>query len=294
MQLEAFAKINWTLDITGVREDGYHLMDMLMQPVSIADEITLNPAPDIRITTGGIPRSRADETNLAWRAAQALKEVSGYPGGIAIHVHKTIPIGAGMGGGSADAAAVLKGLNQFWKIGLSQEELENVGLQLGADVPFLLRGGLARVRGIGEKMEIYDDEHNWWLVITQPCGGLSTARIFSLWKSGEVAHRPDTDRALEALQMGDLAAFSTAIGNVLQPAASSLRPEIDETCNLLRSLGASAACMTGSGSAVFGVFSTRTLAQKACQKLSVRLKKTFLCHSQHDSIRLVGNQEAEA
>ena len=106
MFLEAYAKINWSLDITGVREDGYHFMDMLMQPVSLADEITLDPAPDLSISTGGWPPSRADESNLAYRAALALKNAAGYPGGVRIHVHKRIPVGAGMGGGSADAAGV--------------------------------------------------------------------------------------------------------------------------------------------------------------------------------------------
>ena len=104
MVIQAFAKINWSLDITGVREDGYHLMDMLMQPVSLADEITLEPAGTLSISTGGYPPSRADETNLAWRAAAALKKATGYPGGVSIHVQKSIPIGAGMGGGSSDAA----------------------------------------------------------------------------------------------------------------------------------------------------------------------------------------------
>ena len=153
MVIQAFAKINWSLDITGVREDGYHLMDMLMQPVSLADEISLAPAADLGITTGGYPPCRADETNLAWRAAAALKAASGYPGGASIHVHKSIPIGAGMGGGSSDAAGVLYGLNRLWNTGLSPEELERIGLSLGADVPFALRGGLTRTRGIGEIMD---------------------------------------------------------------------------------------------------------------------------------------------
>ena len=111
MILEAYAKINWSLDITGVREDGYHVMDMLMQPVSLADEIVLIPSDTLSITTGGWPPSRADESNLAYRAALALKNETGCAHGVQIHVEKKIPIGAGMGGGSTDAAAVLTGLN---------------------------------------------------------------------------------------------------------------------------------------------------------------------------------------
>ena len=182
MLIQAFAKINWSLDITGVRDDGYHLMDMLMQPVSLADEITLTPSDTVSITTGGYPLCRADETNLAWRAAAALKSFTGYPGGVSIHVQKSIPIGAGMGGGSSDAAGVLYGLNRLWKTGLSPETLERIGLQLGADVPFALRGGLSRTRGIGEILENYENKYNYWLVIIQPCSGLSTAKVFGLWK----------------------------------------------------------------------------------------------------------------
>ena len=178
MRLEAFAKINWSLDIIGIREDGYHLMDMIMQPVSLADEIVLTPADKLEITTDGYPRSRADRTNLAMRAALELKDSAGYPGGVHIHVHKRIPMGAGLGGGSADAAAVLCGLNRLWDLGLTGDELEKTGLRLGADVPFMIRGGLARVRGIGELIEPRPCRNNYWILIFRPCRGLSTREIF--------------------------------------------------------------------------------------------------------------------
>ena len=127
MRLEAYAKINWSLDITGIRDDGYHLMDMVMQPVSLADDIFLNPSPEMSITTGGFPRSRADESNLAMKAAKLIRDVSGTKENVRIHVHKRIPVGAGLGGGSADAAAVLFGLNRLWNIGLSMTDLEKIG-----------------------------------------------------------------------------------------------------------------------------------------------------------------------
>jgi 4-diphosphocytidyl-2-C-methyl-D-erythritol kinase len=287
MIIQAFAKINWSLDITGVREDGYHLMDMLMQPVSLADEITLTPADAITITTGGFPPSRADETNLAWRAAAALKNVAGYPGGVNIHVQKAIPIGAGMGGGSSDAAAVLYGLNRLWKTGLSSDALEQIGLSLGADVPFALRGGLSRTRGIGEILENYEYKYNYWLVIIQPCAGLSTAKVFSLWKEEVPAVRPDTEMALSALETGDFPKLCESIGNVLQPVACILRPEIEKACSSLLQEGASAARMTGSGSAVFGVFRNASAAEKAFKALSRTEKTIFLCHTQHDSLRIL-------
>ena len=193
MRLEAFAKINWSLDIIGIREDGYHLMDMIMQPVSLADEIVLTPADNMEITTDGYPRSRADKTNLAMRAALELKGSAGYSGGVRIHVHKRIPMGAGLGGGSADAAAVLCGLNRLWNLGLTGDELEKTGLRLGADVPFMIRGGLARVRGIGELIEPRPCRNNYWMLIFQPCRGLSTREIFESWN-------PDCVRRMELLQ----------------------------------------------------------------------------------------------
>ena len=285
MVLEAFAKINWSLDITGVREDGYHLMDMIMQPVSICDEITLSPSPSVRITTGGWPPSRADETNLAYRAAMALKDSTGYSGGVQIHVHKKIPIGAGMGGGSTDAAAVLIGLNKMWGTSLSGTDLEKIGLSLGADVPFFIRGGLTRTRGIGEMLESRNCLYSYWLVVIQPCPGLSTAQVFSLWHQSDTQLRKKKKKALSALEAGNLAVLCSHLGNVLQPVSESLRPEIAHACDALSSHGASFAGMTGSGSAVFGVFRSRSVASRAFRDLSPHYRTIFLCHTQHDSIR---------
>ena len=287
MILEAYAKINWSLDITGVREDGYHLMDMIMQPVSLSDEITLTPAPALGITTGGWPPSRADETNLAYRAALALKTASGYPGGVQIHVQKRIPIGAGMGGGSTDASAVLVGLNRLWNTSLSTEELEQIGLSLGTDVPFFIRGGLTRTRGIGEDLENHDCLYNYWLIVIQPCPGLSTAQVFSLWRQSELAYRPDTDKALLALETGNLDMLCRHLGNVLQPVSETLRPEIIHACSALSGCGAAFSGMTGSGSAVFGVFRSSSAAKKAFQQLSPGFRTIFLCHTQHDSVRIM-------
>lgn len=286
MILEAFAKINWSLDITGVRNDGYHLMDMLMQPVSIADEITLSSAASLSVSVSGWPPVREDETNLAYRAAEALKRVSGCQEGVAIHVKKRIPVGAGMGGGSSDAAAVLIGLNRLWHTGLSQEELEAIGLTLGADVPFFLRGGLTRTRGIGEKLEDIDCLYNYRLVMIQPCSGLSTAQVFHMWENAPDLKHPDNDAVESALKNGQLSLLCESIGNVLQPVAEKLRPAIVEACNALNQQGALVSAMTGSGSAVFGVFSSETTAGNAFRHLQQRYRTIFLCHTQHDSIRI--------
>ena len=193
--ITANAKINWTLDITGRREDGYHLMDMLMQPVSLADAVTLTKAESTTLVTGGKPYLPPDESHLAWRAAMALKTATGTQQHARIEVIKHIPVGAGMGGGSADAAAVLIGLNRLWCLGLSQAELERIGLMLGADVPYFIRGSLTRTRGIGEELEKLPCARTYPLCVIQPCEGLSTGAVFKAYHACEDIIRPKTDDA---------------------------------------------------------------------------------------------------
>ena len=287
MQLEARAKINWSLDITGLREDGYHLMDMLMQPVTLADTVTLLPSSRLVLTTGGYPRLKADERHLAYRAAALLKEHTGYPEGAEISVFKRIPVGAGMGGGSADAAAVLRGLNQLWGTGLTDGELEALGLQLGADVPFCLRGGLTRTRGIGEVMENLPCGRCFPLVITQPCRGLSTREVCQAFHAEPDLVHPDTDHAAAALAAGDLSTLRRCLGNVLQPVSVRMRPEIGRAIRQLKEAGAEIALMTGSGSAVFGVFRTAAKARAAYSALALHSRSVFLAQTCPESLRVV-------
>ena len=279
MRIEARAKINWTLDITGRAENGYHLMDMLMQPVTLADTVTLLPADTLTLTTGGSPLLPADESHLALRAARALQKAAGCASGASIDVYKRIPVGAGMGGGSADAAAVLAGLNRLWGLGLSQEALEAVGLTLGADVPFCLRGGLARTTGIGEKMQDLGPGPVVPLCVIQPCAGLSTAEAFRVFHEHPKTNTPDTDAARDALLRGDLTALGRAGGNVMRVPSAALRPPIGEAVQALMDAGALYAEMTGSGSAVFGAFADKTAAERAAAALSARWERCRVCES---------------
>lgn len=284
MRLKARAKINWTLDIVGQRADGYHLMDMLMQPVTLSDDLTLFPAEEISLTTGGSPLLPADEKHLGYRAAVALKKHAGYTGGAAIHVEKHIPVGAGMGGGSADAAGVLVGLNRLWGLNLPPAELEAIGLTLGADVPFCIRGGLTRTTGIGEIMENLPCGRSWPLVVIQPCEGLSTREIFTAYHAGVVDARPDNDAAAHALASGAAPALSAAMANVMQPVSEARRPGIHEAIMALTDQGAFAAQMTGSGSAVFGVFTDEASAAQAYETLRPRWERTYLCSTCTESV----------
>ena len=287
MKLNANAKINWSLDITGVREDGYHLMDMLMQPIELADTVTLLPADDLTLTTAGTPLLKADERHLAMRAARLLKEVTGYPRGASVSVYKRIPVGAGMGGGSADAAAVLFGLNRLWNTGLSEKDLESVGLSLGADVPFCLRGGLTRTRGIGEELQNLSCGRLFPLVVIQPCRGLSTKEVFEAFRLSSCGTRPDTDLSVQALASGDLLPLRRSLCNVLQPVSVKMRPEIGRCIQKLKEAGAEAALMTGSGSAVFGVFRTPAKARSAFSALSLQWRCSFLSRTSLTSLEIV-------
>lgn len=287
MHVVARAKINWTLDIVGKREDGYHLMDMLMQPVELADELTMEKTENgLTLTVSGYPRVKAGPDNLALRAAQALQAQTGYRGGASIHLHKRIPVGAGLGGGSADAAGVLAGLNRLWETGLTQQELEALGLRLGADVPFCLRGGLQRAQGVGEKLTPMACGGLFWLVILQPCPGLSTREVFGRFHLDARENRPDTQAAATALAAGDWRGLCRSLGNVLQGVSAELRPEIGEGIAALRAHGAAGAWMTGSGSAVFGLFTRAQVAREAQQELHQRWRSCFMTHTCQESVLL--------
>ena len=265
MEIQARAKINWTLDVVGRRPDGYHLLDMLMQPLSLHDTLQINPAEELSLSIEGTDSLSAGEDNLILRAAKALREAAGISAGAAIHLTKRIPMGAGLGGGSADAAAALKGLNELWGIGYDLEKLCEIGVKLGADVPFCLHDSSRRTRGIGEIL-LPIQSCVFPLVLVQPCEALSTREVFAAYHQASITP-PDTERAMRALAAGDLAALKAAAGNVLESASITLRPQIQEARQALYRAGAAFAQMTGSGSVVFGAFDTDEAADRAFEAL---------------------------
>ncbi len=281
MQVMARAKINWTLDVLGRRPDGYHQLDMLLQSVALADTITLRPGDGLTLRLSQGARVPGTQDNLVMKAAGALQTAAGCSKGADIHLQKNIPIGAGMGGGSADAAAVLAGLNELWELHLPVGELQKIGLAVGADVPFCLRGGLMRARGIGEILEPLSCACQFWLVVVQPCRGLGTKKVFTSleWEKIPPSSRPDTPAAIAALAQGNLTALCHAMGNALQPTSESLRPEIRSAVQALRLNGARQAMMTGSGSAVYGVFQSAMHARSALAALKRRWSACFMTHT---------------
>ncbi len=264
-EYSAYAKINWSLNITGRRVDGYHLLDMLMQTIDLHDTLEIEPDGGLSLTVDGTP---AGEENLVLRAAMALNRHAGTRRGARMALSKRIPARAGLGGGSADCATALRALNGLWGLGLSEAELLEIGLSLGADVPFCLTGGLALVRGIGEDITPVPGATSIPLVLVVPGGGLSTGAVFSLWDRGGYPEvRLDNAALAGAVTAGRLDEVQRLCANALTAPAVSLMPEIGTLIDSMRALGAGAAFMTGSGSAVVGAFADDDDARRAAQAL---------------------------
>ena len=260
----AFAKLNLYLGIHGLREDGYHELETVFQAIDLCDDLAIEPAEQLSLTVDGSP---AGEDNLVLRAARALNRRAGTKFGARMALTKRIPARAGLGGGSADCAAALRALNGLWSLGLSDARLMEIGLSLGAD-PFCLAGGLARVAGIGEDIRPVADPPRIPLVLAVPGGGLSTGAVFSLWDAGGFSGVGlDAEALAEAVARRDLPTVDRLCANALTAPALSLLPEIGATIDALRSLGAAAAFMTGSGSAVVGTFESEAAARRAAHAI---------------------------
>ena len=260
----AHAKINWSLNILGVLSNGYHDLDMLMQPISLSDALIFAPADALTLTVNGAP---GDANDRVLKAARALREIAhtadSAPGGARISLNKRIPARAGLGGGSADCAETLKALNQMWNLRLPMSELLRIGAEIGADVPFCLTGGLARVSGIGEKIEPLPGAPRCALVLITPGGGLSTPDVFREWDflpAQSPGHSPA--RLARAIASGDWKAAQALSFNALEAPAIRLLPEIGEWIQRFRDCGAQYVRMTGSGSTVFGVFDSLETAER--------------------------------
>ncbi|NLO13857.1 MAG: 4-(cytidine 5'-diphospho)-2-C-methyl-D-erythritol kinase [Clostridiales bacterium] len=269
MQIKARAKINWALNVLGSRTDGYHHLDMLNQRLTLADDVFLSPAHAIELEVRGNKDVPDNHSNLAWQAASMLKRRFDVSEGVNIRLHKRIPPGAGLAGGSADAAAVLLGLNRLWGLGLALHELREFGKGLGADIPYCLAGGFARVGGIGEIITPLTNAPELRLVLIKPRGALSTRIVFECYNGLATTEPADIPGLNQALSLGAYKELYVYARNQLQPAAVSLCPEVHEAIRDLQANGAVFAQMTGSGSLVYGVFEDDGMAQMAYQKLSL-------------------------
>lgn len=268
MRLQAFAKINLGLDVLGKREDGYHEVRMIMQTIRMYDQLDMRKSvePGIHLTTNKkyIP---VDENNLVWRAAKLMMDTCGIMEGVSIHLHKVIPVAAGMAGGSSDAAATLVGMNRLFHCGLSKEKLMELGVQIGADVPYCVLRGTALAEGIGEKLTVLPPMPDCWILIGKPGISVSTKYVYTTLDLNTDTVHPDIDGMKKALEDGNLYGITERMGNVLQDVTIPAYPEVEIIKEQMKTLGAVNAMMSGSGPTVFGIFDNEEKAQEACQKL---------------------------
>jgi len=258
----AYAKLNLTLDVLSRREDGYHELDMLNIRVTLADGIAFSPADTVDIAYENAPVAAGGTVQ---KAVEAYARLAGRPYGAAVRVKKRIPAEAGLGGGSADAAAVLNAMQAAYGA-LSDVALYEAALSVGADVPYCLQDAPCRVGGVGEKLvPLSPPRAPLWFVLVKPAAGVSTAALFA--RLALPVRHPQTERALSSLESGDAEALGGLVQNALQEAAAELIPEIGALSLALLRKGALGASMTGSGSAVFGLFETEARARRAAQNL---------------------------
>lgn len=276
---KARAKINLTLDVTGKRQDGYHTVKMVMQSVSLHDDITVTLTDEGEgfWLENNLPYLPSDDRNLAMRAAKRFYQAAGVRNpGTRIEIIKRIPVAAGLAGGSTDAAAVLSALDNLHNTALGMEKLCALGLTLGADVPYCLRGGTMLAEGIGEVLTPLPPMPDCDVVLCKPPFSVSTAAVYAEMNGGDLSPRPDTAGILHALEAGDYKGVCHRLYNVMEPVTGGKHPEIQEIRNTLLSCGADGAVMSGSGPTTYGLFSSQSAAQKAYDALIKRYPDTHL------------------
>ncbi|WP_026582991.1 4-(cytidine 5'-diphospho)-2-C-methyl-D-erythritol kinase [Bacillus sp. J33] len=253
VMVKAPAKINLSLDVLHKREDGYHEVEMIMTTIDLADrlELTLLDKNEIKIISHNrfVPD---DQRNLAYQAAHLLKERFQVQKGVAITIEKTIPVAAGLAGGSSDAAATLRGLNKLWNLGLSMDELAEIGAEIGSDVSFCVYGGTALAKGRGEVIKELPAPPTCWVILAKPFIGVSTADVYKRLDVSRVKH-PNTNGMIEAIHNGSYEGVCSNLGNVLEDVTLQMHPEVAQIKDQMKRFGADAVLMSGSGPTVFGL-----------------------------------------
>lgn len=263
IKLRAYAKVNLGLDVLRRREDGYHDVRMIMQNVNLFDKLNIKKRNDTAITVKtNLSYLPTDSNNLVYRAAALLIEEFGIGRGVDIDLYKFIPVAAGMAGGSADAAAVLYGMNELFDLKLSLEELMKRGVKLGADIPYCLMGGTVLAEGIGEKLTRLKGCPHCYFVVAKPPFSVSTKLVYeNLVLDGNTVH-PDIDGIMSAIDCGDVKGIASRLSNVLETVTAKEYPDIEGIKDKMRECGALNALMSGSGPTVFGIFDDE---DKACE-----------------------------
>lgn len=268
LELKALGKINLGLDVLGRRENGYHDVRMVMQTVYLYDRIIIKKkkTPGIELETN-LYYLPVNENNLAYQAAKMLMDEFHIEEGVSIQLEKHIPVAAGMAGGSSNAAAVLFGINRMFSLGLTQKELMERGVKLGADVPYCIMRGTVLAEGIGEILTPLSPMPKCYVLIAKPTVNVSTKMVYEKLDSHEIENHPDIDGILEGLEKQDLKKIAHSMGNVLERVTVDAYPVIDKIKETMIKEGALNAMMSGSGPTVFGLFEEKSAAKKAAAKI---------------------------
>lgn len=276
MYMKAYAKINLSLDVVGKREDGYHLLRMIMQSIDLYDLINIDlkeAGIELSCDKAYVP---VDSRNIAYKAAELFLKEYGIGSGVRIDIQKNIPVAAGLAGGSTDAAAVLKGLRDLLKPEVTDEELMGLGVRIGADVPYCIAGGTALCEGIGEKITKLDPFRDKILILVKPPFGVSTKTVYQKLDIGKIRIHPPTNRLIKAMREQDLNYVSKNMKNVLENVTLNRKHTLRLIKDELVELGAMGSMMSGSGPSVFGFFEDMLQAQRCYDAMKLKYKETFI------------------
>lgn len=287
LELKALAKINLGLDVLGQRENGYHDVRMVMQTIYLYDHVELRKkrGPGIELSTNlfFLP---VNENNIAYKAAKLLMDEFRIKEGIQMHLQKHIPVAAGMAGGSSNAAAVLFGMNRMFELGLSQKDLMERGVMLGADVPYCLMRGTVLAEGIGEQLTPLSPMPRCYVLIAKPAISVSTKTVYEELDSCEITNHPDIDGIVKGLKEQDLYRVAKQMGNVLEEVTERQYPVIRQIKESMKKEGALNAMMSGSGPTVFGIFAEKQKARQAGKRIKdVGLTKQVYITNVHNARR---------
>ena len=287
LELKALAKINLGLDVLGRRENGYHDVRMVMQTIHLYDDVIIEKTkePGIHLETN-LSYLPVDEKNIAYKAAKLLRDEFGITEGIRIRLKKYIPVAAGMAGGSTNAAAVLFGMNRMYGLGLTEQQLKDRGVKLGADVPYCIMRGTVLAEGIGEILTPLPPMPKCYVLIAKPGISVSTKIVYEKFDALKDVEHPDIDRLMLGLENGKLAEVASSMGNVLEGVTIGLYPVIENIKQVMIQEGALNAMMSGSGPTVFGIFEDRRTAKKAYNVLKEKkLAKQIYVTNIHNTRR---------
>lgn len=275
--IKSYAKINLTLDITGRRSDGYHDIRTIMQTISLFDLIIADKRKSRIAIKTNLSYLPTDEKNLMYKAASLFFEKSSVKGGISIILHKNIPVAAGLAGGSGNAAAVLCALNALYDFPFSNEELADMSVLIGADVPYCLMGGTALAEGIGEKLTPLPNCPNMTLLLVKPAINISTPDIYHEFDASDNVIHPNTEAMLSAIERGDILKIAENLSNTFEIITEKKYPVISGIKEKMMKNGALAAAMSGSGPTVFGLFDNLQSAKSSADSFHKQFREVFLC-----------------